>query len=141
MPRTTDARVRETLDREYDSARAPALTQCIRRANVLTTRVATCASSVKNLPLTADELCQIETLLAAHFYQASDPGYASRSTLDASGQFLGQAGMGLERTRFGQDAMLLDYSGCLTAIAKRQFAGGDWLGKPPSDQISYEDRS
>ncbi len=48
--------------------------------------------------------------------------------------------MGIEATTYGQTALTIDYSGCLTAINKRQFASATWLGKAPSEQISYEDR-
>lgn len=91
--------------------------------------------------LAADVQAEVETLLAAHFYQLGDPGYKSRSTAGASGAFqTGGDGPQLGRTRYGQDAMLMDVSGALAAINKRAFAGSMWLGKPPSSQISYDER-
>jgi len=91
--------------------------------------------------LSATLLKQIELYLAAHFYSHRDQPYASKSTMGASASFQGQWGKGLESTRWGQTAMMLDVSGTLAAIA---MGGGiatvEWLGKPPSEQIDYIDR-
>lgn len=138
--RTNDGEVRGTLLLDYDSLRNPSLTPFIRRANALTDRVVVVAAASGRGTLTAGELLEIETLLAAHFYQASDPAYQSKSTTSSSATFLGSAGMRLERTRYGQDAMLMDWTGSLDALNKRAFAGADWLGKPVSEQIDYKDR-
>lgn len=65
---------------------------------------------------TEEELTLLETWLAAHFYQASDPGWASRSTSGRSGSREGQTGMHLELTRYGQMAMDLDTTNTLRDI-------------------------
>lgn len=125
---------------DYDDVANPSLTPYIATANAITSRVYTC-SVQKKLTLSTTELELIERWLAAHFYAMSDQTYAQRSTQGASGSFQGQTGMGLEATKYGQTALAVDYSGCLTAINKRQFASGFWLGKPASQQLDWEDRN
>ena len=62
-------------------------------------------------------------------------------TEKAEGQYTGQFGKGLERTRAGQNAMLFDETGYLRKISKGVvLARVEWLGKPPSTQIDYKDR-
>lgn len=142
MARTTSDLVQGVLGDEYGlnaAGSSPSLTPYIRAANLMVTRVAACAT-LKNITLSTDELTEIETWLAAHMYQCADPGYTSRSTDKASGSFTGQFGLGLDGTRFGQMAQSLDPSGCLAALSKRQYAGGTWLGKAPSEQTDYEQR-
>ncbi len=141
MARTTAPDVTAALGGNYDGTTT--LTGFITRASLLVDRVAACATA-KGEAMTAAELTEMETLLAAHYYQAADEGYTSRSTADASGSFKGQFGKGLEATRYGQDALSLDFAGCLRAIAGpdgRKSAGGFWLGKPPSEQTPYTQRN
>jgi hypothetical protein len=76
------------------------------------------------LILTPALLTEIEKYLAAHFYQIADPGYQSRSTGGASGQFTGQTAMVLNQTRYGQMAMTLDMSGALERRSKEVEEGG-----------------
>ena len=125
---------------DYDTKKNPDLTPFIQRATDLTDRVAACAAS-RNLALTATEQASIEENLAAHFYQMSDKGYTSRSTSGASGSFQGQATMRLEATFYGQNAMLIDVSGCLTMYNKRAVAGLKWLGKTTSEQKDFDERN
>ena len=124
--------------KDYDTTAAPSLTRFINMATALTDRVNTCATG-RGLTLTTAELLEIETLLAAHFYQASDQGYTSKGTKGASASFHGQTGMRLEGTKYGQAALTLDISGCLGSLGKAR-ARGKWLGRAPSDQTAYEDR-
>lgn len=139
MARTTDELVKGVLLLDYDSRRTPSLTPFINAANLVVTRVATCATA-KDVTLSSDELEMIERWLAAHMYVQSDQTFASKSTSGASASHHGQTGMGLENSKYGQTAMMLDPSGCLAAIDKRQSAGAHWLGKPPSEQTAYVDR-
>ncbi len=125
---------------DYDDDNEPSLDGYIDAASAITDRVAACAIK-KNLSLSTTELELIERWVAAHNYCMSDQTYASKNTTQASASFKGQTGKGLEITNYGQTALRLDYSGCLSAIDKRQFAGVSWLGKPPSTQIPYEQRS
>lgn len=108
-------------------------------ASIMIDRVEACATA-KEYTLSSTELEIIERWLAAHMYQMSDQGYTSKSTGGASASFMGQTGMYLEGTKYGQMALMLDTSGCLHAISKRQVATGFWLGTPPSSQTDYEDR-
>ena len=137
--RTTPVEVQATLLTNYRPGTD--LIPFIRRANLFVSRVATCASTRK-MPLAAGELQELEILIACHFYQAADPGYSSRTTEGAGGSFEGQTGSFLERTRYGQDAISLDPSGCVLSMSKAgTFAKAAWLGKRPSEQTDYIDRS
>lgn len=108
-------------------------------ANALTDKVS--ARDSDGL-LSVAELKQIEIYLAAHFYEYLDPQYASEKTGDASGDFQGEFGKGLESNKWGQAAILLDETGYLAARNKgRRREGVSWLGLPPSEQTDYEDRN
>ena len=135
--RTTEIDVQDSLQGNYRPGAN--LIPFIRRANLFVARVNTCATA-KGYTLSAAELKEIETLMACHYYQSADPGYASRNTEGAGGSFEGQTGKGLERTRYGQDAMSLDPSGCVRAVATGAVASGTWLGRRPSEQTDYVDR-
>lgn len=139
MSRTTSTLVQGVLLLDYDSARSPSLTPFITAANLLTTRVATCAANA-GTTLSSEELEAIETWLAAHYYVQSDQTFASKSTADASATFHGQTGKGLEGSKYGMGALSLDPSGCLASLATSVRASASWLGKPPSEQIHYDDR-
>lgn len=139
MARTTATLVKDVLGSEYDGQKS--LTPYVRWANLVTSRVYTCAYD-RGVTLSDSELTEIETWLAAHAYQQADPGYQSRSENGASGSFRGQTGMYLESTLFGQTAVMLDNSGCLKAIGSGSavYATGEWLGLPPSEQTPYYER-
>ncbi len=119
----------------------PDLTPRIESASVTVSRVKTGALSAKGISMSFEELEIIERWLAAHLYAVTDKPYQSKTTGGASASFNGQTGMGFESTLYGQTAMNLDYSGVLTNINKRQFARSAWLGKPRSEQLSWEDRN
>lgn len=141
--RTTSALVRGVLGENYNNRSS--LTPFINAANILTDRVATCATE-KEMTLTSTELEIIETWLAAHFYAQMDQLYSAKRTgnsaAGAYGQFQGKTDMHLQSTLYGQTAMTLDYSGCLASFGatERKVAGGFWAGRPPSEQTNYEDR-
>lgn len=118
----------------------PDLSPFISAANNLVGQIDACVTRNNKTALTTSQKREVETWLAAHFYQMSDPGYTSKSTAGASASFTGQFGMYLEMTRYGQTAMLLDPSGCLRMINKGSRVRMDWLGKPPSEQIPIEQR-
>ncbi len=139
MPRTTSGAVLDLLQRDYDTRRKPSLNVHIASANAMVTRVAACATA-KGKTLTAVELELIERWLAAHKYVCIDQTYAEKTTGDAKAVYHGRTGMGLESSRYGQEAMNLDYSGCLESLNKRKTARLVWLGKPPSEQTDYEAR-
>jgi hypothetical protein len=132
---------------DYDVDRQPDLTPYIAAANAVVNQVVSLSSKRPlagnffgtTLDSTTAEL--VERWLAAHYYQAQDKGFESKSTGVSSGSFQGQKGStGLETTEYGKRALLLDWTGCLEALDKRKFAGGQWLGKPPSVQIPYSQR-
>lgn len=137
--RTTTESVKAILADNYDHENNPSLTPFMRPANLIVSRVKTCATN-KGIVLSTDELEAIECWLAAHFYCISDKTYQSRSTSGASGSFVGQTGMMLDFTEYGQQAQLIDYSNCLRNLNKQQRARFGWLGKPVSQQIEYEKR-
>ena len=142
MARTTSALVQGVLRSasvggDYDGSTS--LTPYIDAANLVVTRVDTCATA-SGYTLTSDELEKIETWLAAHMYAMADQPYSSRTTSRASGAFYGQTGMHLDATKYGQTAKMLDPSGCLAALGKGTKGRMKWLGKAPSGQTEYVDR-
>lgn len=137
---TTSALVQGVLGREYDSVNSPDLSPYMSVASSLVDQMVSCATR-KGLTISSDDQTLLQTWLAAHAYQMADPGYQSRSTLSASGQFQGQFGMRFEMTRFGQMALTLDTTGCLENIGKRQKASFSWTGKTASEQTNYWDRN
>lgn len=143
MARTTSDNVKAILlpGRDYDTANAPSLAPFIDTASAIVDDVVTCLTR-KGLTLSATRLELIERWLAAHVYQQSDQGYASRSTEGASASFQGQTAMYLEGTKYGQMALSLETNGCLAAIASGKGnarARGFWLGKTRSNQLEYDD--
>lgn len=141
MSRTNSSAVKALLlpGKDYDLDRAPSLTPFIDSASAIVSRVAACAIA-KGEPLSSSELELIERWAAAHLYVCSDQTYASKSTEGASASFHGQTGMHFESSRYGQTALSLDFSGCLSAITEKRVASAAWLGRPPSEQTDYGDR-
>ena len=127
--RTDQGKVMSLLGPNYD--RKTSLLPFIRQANVLTNTVVRLVAKYRvGMVLGADELLEIETLLAAHNYMMADPGYQQRATSSASGSFQTQKGNGLERTDYGKNALLVDWTGVLEALDKRKIASGAWVGTP-----------
>lgn len=62
-------------------------------------------------------LQEIERWLAAHFVAVRDPQVTQEKTDDAQATYEGKTGMGLNSTRYGQQAMLLDHHGILARVA------------------------
>lgn len=137
MSRTSSSSVQGVLLDDYNGTAS--LTPFIDTASAIVDRVSTC-STERDYSLSATELELIERWLAAHFYVVSDQPYSSKQTERSRAEFQGQTGMYFEASKYGQTAISLDYSGCLSQISKRQRATAYWLGKPVSDQIPYEDR-
>lgn len=141
--RTLSASVQAILGGHYDSDAATDLTPFIATANALTDQVDACDTD--NV-LDATELELIERYLAAHFYAHSDQIAKSRTTGDASISFQGTTGKGLDSTQYGQSAMLLDETGCLSKKNQQMINGKKkatvtWMGKAESAQTSYVDRN
>lgn len=103
------------------------LTPFIAAASALVDRVNSCAA-LKKYTLSSAELELIERWLAAHIYVQSDQNERSKGAGKGSANFQGSTGMQIDGSKYGQTAQLLDTSGCLTNIAKRQVASFGWLG-------------
>lgn len=138
MARTTESNVQGILGNDYDPDIV--LTPFIDTANVVVSRVSTCATR-KGITLSTTELEILERWLAAHFYVMSDQTYQQKKTASAFATYQGQTKMNLEASKYGQTAMTIDPSGCMAAIGKAAFAGATWLGLPPSEQTDYVDRN
>ncbi len=144
MPRTNEAQVKAVLLANYDARRAPSIAAFIRTANTVTNRVLSMSVQkprvVAQGGLSSDDLLQIETFLAAHFYCVNDPLYMSRSTQGASGSFQrGQAKSGFASTDYGNQAMDIDWSGVLKNINLQQFASGSGMGHHPRQLEAWGD--
>ena len=72
--------------------------------------------------LGAAELKEIERWLAAHFVSIRDKRTIKDSVGDSSHTYEGKTGMGLDFTRYGQMAKLLDTTGTLAKIGMRKAA-------------------
>lgn len=95
--------------------------------------------------LSETKLELIERWLSAHCYAQMDQTKASKGTEGASASYHGQTGMFLRGTKYGQMALTLDSTGCLSSLTDpdtntRVTAGGFWAGRKPSDQTDYDDR-
>lgn len=119
MPRTTPQDVQLILLDNYDGKTA--LSNFISTANAVTNWV---HNQDTGSLVSSDVLIEIEKYLAAHFYCVADPGYQSRSTGGASGQFTGQTSFTFKQTRYGQQALFLDFSGALARRDKEVEEGG-----------------
>lgn len=137
--RTTPTAVVDQLQNNYDSVKKPPLTRPMKQAEMMVNNLVLCAGK-KGVILDPDLLEVIECTLACHYYQRSDKGFQAKTTGRASGQFEGQTTQRLSSTLYGQDALSLDYTGCLSSFDKGGRVSLTWLGKPKSDQIDYVDR-
>lgn len=109
MPRTNPTAVQGILAGEYDNVTS--LGQYIDAASAVVDQVQ--ANDDMGV-MTAASLEQVERWLSAHLYQDADPGYKSRTTAGASGNFENGDGDGpFGGTRFGKTAMVLDSTGWL----------------------------
>lgn len=140
--RTNATRVKDVLMSDYgpkSNAQLPSLEPFIRVANLITTRVNECA--VRNsITLSSEELVEIETWLAAHAYSCSDQVAQSRSEAGASMSFGGMLGEMLKSSKYGQMALMLDYSGCLSKLGKAK-AVGAWLGSTTAQARTWDERN
>lgn len=90
------------------------LTSFIATANLIRTE------DLAGKGLSDARLDQIELYLAAHFTALKDEHGALKSseTLNAKDEYFGDYGRGLRATRYGQQAIVMDTSGTLSAIAE-----------------------
>ncbi len=135
MPRTTSALVIGVLGDDYGpnaSGTLPDLTPHIATAsNIVDQVVADSTLNGFTLLATTQEL--IERWLSAYYYTKMDPIYSSRS----GASFLRKS----EEHEYAAVAIDLDPSGSLNALLKRQRASGQWLGKPASQELTWDERN
>lgn len=118
MPaRVTDTQVEAILLREFEEG--DDLEPFIAIATSLTDWVEDCSDPT----LSDDSLENIELQLAAHFYAQANQRFADKATDKASAKFQGTTGMRLDYTDYGQNALLLDTSGCLAKRNKEASQG------------------
>jgi hypothetical protein len=119
--RTTTAAVQGILADQYDGKTD--LNQFCITASAMVDWV--CAvdqnDDIRNNPTLLE---QVETFLAAHFYQVADPAYKSKGVGGASGSFRGNDGMVFTSTLYGQHACAIDVSEALAKRSKEVEEGG-----------------
>ncbi len=138
MSRTSESDVRAIISSDSTLDLSP----FIQAASSLTDHVDTCDTAGL---LSARQLREIETWLAAWMYESRDQGYQEKETGDAKAIFQGKTNMYFESNSWGQKALMLDITGCLAGLQEQAVNGRKkvqllWLGKPKSEQIDYVDR-
>ena len=137
--RTTPEKVGEIVELDTEFS----VTPFIEAANYLVTRA--CASAVitgTTTPFYTDtELELIERWLSAHFYCILDPRSIRDQVSSLQTQYENRVDLGLDITRYGQQAKLLDVNGGLarldalaTSGKKRLVAKLKW-GGTPNDEV------
>lgn len=137
--RTNEDAVRMILNKDYGKlpdGTMPDLTGYIDSASSIVDDVADCAIAYGEALSTA-KLELIERWLSAHLYTKMDPTYSSRSTGKRSGQMIRDP---KTPEPYKDGAQMLDPTGCVSAILNQKVARAGWLGLPPSDQLTAEER-
>lgn len=99
-------------------------------ADILIQNIPVYASNT-NQTIATNQLEIIERWLAAHLYAINNPT-AARSSIGTGGVNLGlqgQSTLNLRSTRWGQNAIMLDFTGYLNSIDNRAVARINWLGR------------
>lgn len=109
--RVTVAEVKEIIETVASDA---AIGAHITAANLIVTR------NLAGSDLGDDTLKEIERWLAAHFVAVQDMRKKSESIGDSSETNMGNAGMGLDFTPYGQQVKLLDATGTLATIGQKR---------------------
>ncbi len=131
IPVVTPEEVEGILLADYDFTESPNLAPFIAAATAMVGQAVECAAR-KRIIIPDVTLGLMVTWLAGHLYGCSDQPYKSRHTLRAGGNFQGRTGLGFDGTKYGQMAMTLDPSGCLTNINKSARARAFWSYIRPS---------
>jgi hypothetical protein len=144
MSRTTADQVKALLTPggAYDLVNNPDVSPFIDSASILIDAVNECALS-KDITLTSAQLEIMERWVAAHAYVMTDQRPQEEWDEKAKAVYQGRTGLNLEASKYGQMALSLDTSGCLSAISSgrnRKAARGYYLGRRPSEQTDYQDR-
>lgn len=130
--RTTEAAVKALVDVESGKDLTPFITV----ANELVTEC--CVGGDHS----DTRLELIERWLAAHFYAVYDSQAQSEQAGAVRVAFEGRADMFLERTKYGQQALILDTEGSLAALNSRvkkgkvKSVGVTWLG---TEEVTADD--
>lgn len=133
MARVVEQDVRDILDNDIgDTSQLPSLVPFISAATLIVTRAMACAERRKKA-FTAAEAKECERWLAAYYAVHKSPQYKLKSTSGAGGSF--------DHLSYLDAACNMDPSGCLQAIIENKVASGAWLGKRPSVQTPYRERS
>lgn len=110
MSRTSEDKVKQLCGTALDES---AITPFVGIANTFVT------SNLAAKGLGDDELAQLETMLAAHFFSmARDRGIAVEDLGDGSWTFDGKTAMGFDATMYGQMAKTYDRSGTLRDLER-----------------------
>lgn len=105
MPRTDSNKVETILETDLSSN---TITSWIDIATELIDDIENADSSIPD-----SRLEKLERLVAAHLASTQDQRIASGERESASVEFQGQTGIGLEGSKYGQQALLLDPTGLL----------------------------
>ena len=99
----------EILDTDLEDT-----TPFITTANLLVT------AKLSSEGLDDDILKEIEKYLAAHFASLKDPRVAQEKIGDVAVTYEGKTGLGLDGTKYGQTVKMLDTTGILSSMGKKQ---------------------
>lgn len=135
MARTNSTNVQAVLLDNYDGSTD--LTTFINTASRMVDRVVTCATR-KSVTITAEELVDIESYLAAGLYfgKSGQQLVVEEQTEKARVKFRENVSQG-----YFDMAKMIDPSGCLAAILSgNKQPRLEWLGKPSSTQTPYYQR-
>jgi hypothetical protein len=116
MPRTTTNAVKKII--EVDDKLVTDLDAFTETAASLVDR---CEAADPSVSAATWEL--VERWLAAHFYAILDPRYTEEEADTVSAKYQQKTGMFFKGTMYGQQAMMLDPSGCLAAISAKAEKG------------------
>lgn len=133
--RTTTDKVKKLLSYNYDGCTD--LLQCVRIASRTVDRIVTCATA-KSASYTSEELADLETVLACHYYTKIDPVFSSRSTAGASGSMVRDPKV---PEPYKSMAMEMDPHGCVSAALNPNKATAYWGGKTRTEATDWEDRN
>lgn len=110
MARTTVQKVRSILDTNVEDN---AVTSWMDIASTLVDDIADADPTVSD-----SRLAKIEKVLTAHLVSTQDQRHAATSGASRSVEYQGETGMGIEGTKYGQQAVALDPTNTLANMSK-----------------------
>lgn len=111
MPRVTVEEVRKIIDTDITDNEIQAF---IATANSLVDSV------LPNQGISEELLIEIEKWLSAHFVSIKDPRLRQLRIGEVTETYYGRGGEGLNHTPYGQQVLLLDYTGSFANLGKRK---------------------